>query len=526
MGEAFHSELIESEGIAQSDRSRVQFKVIDPSETSIAPSGVIYLNHEDIVYINAINSDEAALREYQDTLIENAGFDATDLSLSFLYKVDSDNAEDQDFETDRSRVRPIRTKKPKPTKGPKPTKAPRTKRPKPTKAPKPTKSPVTVSDSGLNCFTVIGGSAFAPDGFTREEAKCPSGIRTGCSALYTGSVHDYKGNWGVTSVFDKWTPDADQGCTAGYYGNDKEADFQVQARCCEDTDGKLGVAIKKGQTKALTETKFPESNDMCIGMLNDELEKDGTIYTGCAVSADIAMDSSGGTWSGSLDPGFGGVRRRPDGTCKGQSFTDAKYETCTGKDVNAGVDCMDPALVIYLDEEDVVYMNSVMHDREKIHAYKETLIENAGYEFDADIKFEVQADSTADWLKANCGGGYWANWRDTDGWNLQAITTAKCIGSHCWECAIVDADWAVENKKLGVWESVVGCTKNSGGMDFDFGSIVDCNGYIDDQIDECDAKKSYKKNFGTYYDGDLCKAQSSSPEIRAQAVCCTFTGGW
>merc|ERR1719464_1103181 len=114
-------------------------------------------------------------------------------------------------------------------------------------------------------------------------------------------------------------------------------------------------------------------------MLNDELEKDGTIYTGCAVSADIAMDSSGGTWSGSLDPGFGGVRRRPDGTCKGQSFTDAKYETCAGKDVNAGVDCMDPALVIYLDEEDVVYMNSVMHDREKIHAYKETLIQNAGY---------------------------------------------------------------------------------------------------------------------------------------------------
>merc|ERR1719384_579792 len=416
-----------------------------------------------------------------------------------------------------------RTKKPKPTKGPKPTKAPRTKRPKPTKAPKPTKSPVSVSDSGLNCFTVIGGSATAPDGFTREEAKCPSGIRTGCSALYTGSPHEYKGNWGVTGVYEKWTPDADQGCTAGYYGDDKYADIQVQARCCEDSQNKLGVAIKKGQTKAEVETKFPESNAMCIGMLNDELEKDGTIYTGCAVSADIAMDTSGGTWSGSLDPGFGGVRRRPDGTCKGQSFTDSKYETCTGKDVDAGKDCMDPPkIVIYLDEEDVVYMNSVMHDREKIHAYKETLIENAGYEFDADIKFEVQADSTADWLKADCGAGYWKNWRDTEGWNLQAITTAKCIGSTCWECTIVDADWAVENKAKGLYESVVGCAKNAGGMNYDHGSIVDCSGYIDDQIDECDAKKSYKKNYGSYYDGDLCKAQSSSPEIRAQAVCCTF----
>jgi len=246
-------------------------------------------------------------------------------------------------------------------------------------------------------------------------------------------------------------------------------------------------------------------------------------YTGCTVSGDITMDPNGGTWSGSLDPGFGGVRRRPDGTCKGQSFSDAKYETCTGKDVSSGTDCMDTQrAVIYLDEEDVVYMNSVMHDREKIHAYKETLIQNAGYSVNDVVKFEIEADETADWLKADCGGGYWASWRDTEGWNLQAISTPECVDGNCWSCTIVDADWAVENSKLGLWESVVGCSKQGGGMSYDHGELTDCSGYLDDQIDECDEKKSMKKNYGSYYDGDLCKAQSSSKEIRAQAVCCTF----
>merc|ERR1740123_1258040 len=219
---------------------------------------------------------------------------------------------------------------------PKPAK---TKRPKPTKAPKPTKS--DVSDAGLSCFSVEGTAVTAPSGFSRKDAICPSGIRTGCSAVYLGANDAYKGNWGVTASYNKWTPDADQGCAAGYYGEGKNADFQVQARCCEDAAGVLGVAIKKGQTKAEVEVKF-DDGEYCIGTLNEDLEKQDKMYLGCLVSADIEMDGSfGDSWSGSLDPGFGGVRRRPDGTCKGQTYSASATDTCTGKDVDAGVDCMD-----------------------------------------------------------------------------------------------------------------------------------------------------------------------------------------
>merc|ERR1719242_690357 len=86
--QSFHAELIESEGIAE----------IDPAEA------------------------------------RQAAIEATNEYL------EADNG-DIDLEADRSRVRPIRTKRPRPTKGPKPTNAPRTKRPKPTKAPKPTMKP-------------------------------------------------------------------------------------------------------------------------------------------------------------------------------------------------------------------------------------------------------------------------------------------------------------------------------------------------------------------------------------------------
>jgi len=342
-----------------------------------------------------------------------------------------------------------------------------------------------------------------------------------------GALGDYKGNWGVTGSFDKWTPDADQGCTTGYYGEGKYAQFQVQARCCEDAAGKLGVAIKKGQTKAEVEVKYNDPDDpLCIGTLNEDLEKQAKMYLGCLVSADIEMDANGGTWSGSLDPGFGGVRRRPDGTCKGQTFSDAATETCTGKDVNAGVDCMDPPnshqTIIYLDEEDVVYMDSVKDDEAKMNDYKETLILNSGYSLRADVKFEIPSGETADWLKADCGRGYWAASRDTDAWQLETISVPKTVNGKTFDCTIVDSDWAVYNKGKGLYESVVGCAKDTGGFDYDHGALVDCSGFINGQIDECEEKKSIKKNYGSYYDGELCKAQSSSQEIRAQAVCCTY----
>merc|ERR1712130_195023 len=164
------------------------------------------------------------------------------------------------------------------------------KKPKPTKAPKP-----TPDASGLTCYTVEGSEESAPEGFSRKDAKCSAGIRTGCSALYTGSNDAYKGNWGVTASFDKWTPDADQGCAAGYYGEDKHDEFIVQARCCESAyDDSLGVKIKKGQTKAEVEVKFDDGG-MCVGTLNEDLEKQDKMYLGCLVSADIEMDSSGGT---------------------------------------------------------------------------------------------------------------------------------------------------------------------------------------------------------------------------------------
>jgi len=285
----------------------------------------------------------------------------------------------------------------------------------------------------------------------------------------------------------------------------------------------LGVAIKKGQTKAEVEVKF-DSGEYCIGTLNEDLEKQDKMYFGCLVSADIEMgEGFGDAWSGSLDPGFGGVRRRPDGTCKGQTFSAAATDTCTGKDVDAGVDCTDSAeAILYLDEEDVVYMESIKGDEEKMNDYKQTLIENAGFDLNADVDFQIPSGETADWLKADCGRGYWAAWRDTEGWQLETISVPREVNGKKFECTIVDADWAVYNQAFGVYESVVGCAKKGGVDTYDHGALVDCSGYIDDQIDECEEKKSSKKNYGSYYDDELCKARSSSPEIRAQAVCCTY----
>merc|ERR1740123_80824 len=418
------------------------------------------------------------LKAFQAELLESEGIAEEDqLRVQFMIV-----SHDDEIDADRHHVRPIRTKKPRPTKAPKPTKGP-----KPTKAPKPTPAPVTDSDYGLECYTVTGGSVTAPNGFTREDAICPSGIRTGCSAVYTGALSDYKGNWGVTASYNKWTPDRDQGCAAGYYGRGKQADFQVQARCCEDAEGVLGVAIKKGQTKAEVEVKF-DDGEYCVGTLNEDLEKQEKMYFGCLVSADIEMDGSfGDSWSGSLDPGFGGVRRRPDGTCKGQTYSAAATDTCTGKDVDAGVDCMDAMnahkTVIYLDEEDVLYMESVKGDQEKMKDYKQTLILNAGYSLKANVEFEIPSGETADWLKVNCGGGYWAAWRDSQGWQLETVSVPREVNGKKFECTVVEADWAVFNKGKGLYESVIGCSKDGGSDQFNLGALVDCNGYLDDQMD-------------------------------------------
>merc|ERR1712048_1208833 len=98
-----------------------------------------------------------------------------------------------------------------------------------------------------------------------------------------------------------------------------------------------------------------------------DLDKQGKMNLGCLVSADIEMNSNGGTWSGSLDPGFGGVRRRPVGTCKGQTFSSSATDTCTSKDVDSKTKCRDSAqTVIYLDEDDVQYMNSMKNDEDKV----------------------------------------------------------------------------------------------------------------------------------------------------------------
>merc|ERR1712204_150070 len=277
-----------------------------------------------------------------------------------------------------------------------------------------------------------------------------------------------------------------------------------------DDAGILGVAIKKGQTKAEVEVKF-DDGEYCIGTLNEDLEKQDKMYFGCLVSADIEMDGSfGDSWSGSLDPGFGGVRRRPDGTCK---------------DVESGTDCMDASSsIVYLDEEDVLYMESVKGDQEKMKDYKQTLILNAGYSLKANVEFEIPSGETADWLKANCGGGYWAPWRDSQGWQLETVSVPREVNGKKFTCNVVEADWSVYNLGKGLYESVIGCSKDGGSDQFDLGALVDCSGYLDDQMDVLcsDEVHGKRKNYGTFYDGELCKAQSSSNEIRAQAVCCTY----
>jgi len=170
-----------------------------------------------------------------------------------------------------------------------------------------------------------------------------------------------------------------------------------------------------------------------------------------------------------------------------------------------------------------LYLNSVKDDEAETQAYKETLIESAGLFLDADVQFKIAADATSDWLKADCGRGYWKAWRDTDAWQLETISVPKTVNGKTFECTIVDSAWSVYNMGKGLYESVVGCVKEGGADKYDHGALVDCSGYLDDQIDECEDKKSTKKNYGSYYDGELCKAQSSSQEIRAQAVCCTYT---
>merc|ERR1719410_1889561 len=116
-------------------------------------------------------TDEEKLQKYEEKVITDAGYDTNDLSLNFVYETDSENEEDQEFVQAYHHM-PGHTKKGGKkkggkTKGPKPSKASRTKKPKPTKAPKPTWPTPAPEASGLSCYTVIGGSADATDGFTR-----------------------------------------------------------------------------------------------------------------------------------------------------------------------------------------------------------------------------------------------------------------------------------------------------------------------------------------------------------------------
>ncbi len=74
----------------------------------------------------------------------------------------------------------------------------------------------------------------------------------------------------------------------------------------------------------------------------------------------------------------------------------------------------------------------------------------------------------------------------------------------------MEAQHAVHDADTGVYESASGCGAGT--------SLVDCNGYIEGQIDDCSGitttpQGTYHKNYGTFFDGDICKA-----------VCCTFDG--
>ena len=47
-----------------------------------------------------------------------------------------------------------------------------------------------------------------------------------------------------------------------------------------------------------------------------------------------------------------------------------------------------------------------------------------------------------------------------------AISLPKTVDGKTFDCKIVDADFAIENKNLGVYESVVGCSKQGGGFNY------------------------------------------------------------
>merc|ERR1711997_476407 len=100
--------------------------------------------------------------------------------------------------------------------------------------------------------------------------------------------------------------------------------------------------------------------------------------------------------------------------------------------------------------------------------YKQTLILNSGYSLKANVKFEIPSGETADWLKADCGRGYWASSRDTDGWQLETISVPKTVNGKTFECTIVDSEMAVYNNNFGAYESVVACKKDNGGIFYQY----------------------------------------------------------
>ena len=107
---------------------------------------------------------------------------------------------------------------------------------------------------------------------------------------------------------------------------------------------------------------------------------------------------------------------------------------------------------------------------------------------------------------------------DSRGFHVGGIKAAQGIGGYNFNCVNREADSALFDSSGGFYESAAGC--------IDGETMTDCNGYIDEQIDECTGSKGPKYElYGYYFDGTwdtTCKARANTDKVRAQAVCCTW----
>ena len=106
----------------------------------------------------------------------------------------------------------------------------------------------------------------------------------------------------------------------------------------------------------------------------------------------------------------------------------------------------------------------------------------------------------------------------TRGYHVGGIKAAQGIGGYIFDCINRESDSASYDSMGAFYESAAGC--------LDGETMTDCNGYIDEQIDECTGSKGTKYEFyGYYFDGTwdtTCKARANTDKVRAQAVCCTW----